>query len=416
MGRLAINGGAPVRRRPYPAWPAPDRHEAMLLSEVVASGKWGRYEGPMVERFEKDFARYQDAGHALAVSNGTIALEVALRALEIGAGDEVIVPPYTFVATATAPLMVNAIPVFVDVEPSTWNLDPDRIEAAITSRTRAIIPVHFAGLPADMDRILEIARRRGLFVLEDCAHAHGATWRGRKVGALGDMGAFSFQSSKNLTCGEGGAVTSDDENLISRAFSIHTFGRVPGRPWYEHHCLSSNYRLTEMQAALLVAGMIRLEAQAGQRLASARILDEGLAGFPGLEPIGTGDLRVTRRAYHLYTVRYSREHWKGLPKERLCEAIRAEGVPLQGGYDFPVHRQPFFQRRSFAAHGCPVDCPRHGAEVAYTGVEMPVADKICNEEGLWLFHAVLLGSEDDVRDVLRALTKVYENLDELAAH
>lgn len=413
MSRLAINGGMPVRSKPFPAWPVHDRRELEMMSEVVASGKWGRYEGPMAERFETEFAQYQDAGHALAVLNGTIALEVALRALGVGAGDEVIVPPYTFVATATAPLMVNAVPVFVDVDPATWNIAPDKIEAAITGRTRAIIPVHFAGLPADMDRITEIARRRDLFVLEDCAHAHGASWRGRKVGALGDMGAFSFQSSKNLTCGEGGAIVSDDEKLIARAFSIHTFGRVPGRPWYEHHCLSSNYRLTEMQAALLLAGLTRLEAQTELRLANARILDEGLAKLPGLVPVGTGDPRVTRRAYHLYVFRYAREQWRDLPKERLCEAVRAEGIPLQGGYEIPVHRQPFFQNRSFGAHGCPVDCPRYGEEADYTRVEMPVADRICAEEGLWLFHGVLLGAEEDMRDVLSALTKVYENLDEL---
>ncbi|MGE5599648.1 MAG: DegT/DnrJ/EryC1/StrS family aminotransferase, partial [Bacteroidota bacterium] len=210
MSRLAINGGTPVRSGPFPSWPVHDRRELEMMEEVVSSGKWGRYEGSMVERFEKEFARYHDARQALAVLNGTIALEVALRALGVGAGDEVIVPPYTFVATATAPLMANAVPVFVDVDPATWNIDPEKIEAAITGRTRAIIPVHFAGLPADMDRIQEIARRHGLFVLEDCAHAHGATWQGRKVGALGDMGAFSFQSSKNLSCGEGGAVTSND--------------------------------------------------------------------------------------------------------------------------------------------------------------------------------------------------------------
>lgn len=413
MSRLAINGGTPVRSGPFPSWPVHDRRELEMMEEVVSSGKWGRYEGSMVERFEKEFARYHDARQALAVLNGTIALEVALRALGVGAGDEVIVPPYTFVATATAPLMANAVPVFVDVDPATWNIDPEKIEAAITGRTRAIIPVHFAGLPADMDRIQEIARRHGLFVLEDCAHAHGATWQGRKVGALGDMGAFSFQSSKNLSCGEGGAVTSNDEDLIGRAFSIHTFGRVPGRPWYEHHSLSSNYRLTEMQAALLLAGLARLEAQTELRLANARILDAGLAGLPGLVPVGTGDPRVTRRAYHLYTIRYFSEYWRDLPKKRLCEAVRAEGVPLQGGYDIPVHRQPFFQSRAFGAHGCPVDCPLYGGDLDYTRVEMPNADRICAEEGLWLFQAVLLGTADDMNDVIRALTKVYENLDEL---
>jgi dTDP-4-amino-4,6-dideoxygalactose transaminase len=288
MSVLAINGASPVRTEPFSAWPVHDQQEVKAITQVVESGKWWRFayatgvevqeridagEISKVLEFSRAFAQHQQAQYGIAVANGTGSLEIIFKALGIGPGDEVIVPAYTYVASATAVLQVNAVPIFVDVDPETYNLNPDLLEAAITPRTKAIEPVHFGGQPADMDRILEIAQKHGLFVVEDAAHAHGSEWRGRKVGALGDAGSFSFQSSKNMTAGEGGIILTNDTNLAERCDSLLWAGREKGRPWYEFHRLGWNYRLTEFQAAILLIQLGRLEAQNERRMENARYLN-----------------------------------------------------------------------------------------------------------------------------------------------
>src|SRR5947209_3792751 len=218
--RLAFHGGPPVRARPWPRWPVFDEREVEALAEVVRSGRWSVHGGTKVNGFAEQFARLHDARFAAPCTNGTQAIEIALRAVGVKAGDEVIVPPYTFIATASAVVQVNAVPVFVDIDPDTYNLDPRHVEAAITERTAAIVAVHVAGCPAEMDALGEIARRRGLKLVEDAAQAVGAAWRGRRVGALGDAGTFSFQASKNLNAGEGGIVVTDQEAVYETAWSL----------------------------------------------------------------------------------------------------------------------------------------------------------------------------------------------------
>jgi len=255
----------PIRTKPWPTWPQWGDEEKQYLQEVLESNEWGGFNEKVAE-FEQIFAQRHQAKHCLAVANGTISLEAALRVLGIGPGDEVIVPPYTFIATANAPRLVGATPVFADIEPDTYNLDAAAVEAAIGPKTKAIIPVHFAGHPADLDALLPLAQKHGLAVIEDAAHAHGSTWRGQPIGALGDIGSFSLQASKNLTAGEGGILVTNDDDLALGLWSFVNQGRVPEGIWYEHPNLGSNLRITGWQAAILLAQMKRFEAQLARRM------------------------------------------------------------------------------------------------------------------------------------------------------
>src|SRR5690606_28602609 len=237
---LAVNGGEPVRSTPFPAWPTADSADEAALLDVLRSGKWGSTHGDLVARFEREFAQYQHARFGVCVCNGTLALAAALRAVGVGLGDEVVVPPYTFIASAAAVTFVGAIPVFADIDPDTHLLDPQAVEAVISERTKAVMPVHIAGRPCDMDAFAELGRRHGVAIIEDSAQAHGAEWKGRRVGALGDVGTFSFQTSKNVSAGEGGIVVTNDEALADRLYSIANVGRVRGGGWYEHQHLGYN--------------------------------------------------------------------------------------------------------------------------------------------------------------------------------
>ena len=411
MSSLAILGGTPVRRpvaeggQPFPGWPESGPEEAEALAGVLQSRRWGRHGEGEIERFERRFAELHGAHFGLAVTSGTVALRVALMACGIEAGDEVIVPPYTFLATATAVVECNAIPVFVDIEPESYNLDPTLLAAAITPRTRAIMPVHFAGLPADMDAILAVAAPRRIAVIEDAAHAHGGQYRGRPVGALGAVGCFSFQSSKNLNSGEGGAVLTNDERLYDAARAFHNCGRRPEGLWYEHHVISGNYRITEFQAALLNAQLDRFAEQAGRREVNGTALARRIAQIPGLMvQAPRGDAAGTRHTYHLFLFRYDSAVY-GVPKDVYIQAVRAEGIPLDGGYPVPLHRQPLFQDLAFG----PYTAYRHTRpDLDYTQVRCPVAEYACSAEALWIYQSALLGSPDDLDDIAAALEKVYE--------
>jgi dTDP-4-amino-4,6-dideoxygalactose transaminase len=376
-----------------------DKTEEDAILEVVRSGKWWSVEGTKVREFEAAFARFQDAQFAVCVTNGTAALEVSLRAAHIGCGDEVIVPPYTFIATATAVLSVGATPVFVDVEEESLNIDPTKIEEAITPRTRAIIPVHIAGCPADMDGVLEVARKHNLLVIEDAAQAHAAEWKGTKVGAIGDMGCFSFQASKNLNAGEGGAVLTNNPHWADQVWSVHNVGRVRGGRWYEHHVLGSNFRMTEFQAAILLAQLKRLPEQTERRTQNARKLTEMLSQIPGIRP-PRPDPRVTRHAYHLYIFRYDKSHFGGRPREDFLKALSAEGIPCTAGY-VPLYKERVFLNRPISKDLCQLSTLKD-----YSKVHCPVCERACYEEAVWLYQNMLLGDEQDMEDIATAIAKV----------
>ena len=408
MPALAILGGTPVRTRPFPKWPEFGPPEEEALRNALHGPYWGLFGHGEIERFQQRFAEYQHAKYAVAVANGTVALRIALLAAGIRAGDEVVVPPYTFLATASAVVECNATPVFVDVQLDTFNIDPGAVEAAITPRTRALIPVHLGGLPADMDALLAIARRHDLVVIEDAAHAHGAELNGRRLGSLGHLGCFSFQSSKNLTCGEGGAVVTSDAQLFERVRSIHNCGRRPEGPWYAHHTLSGNYRITEFQAALLNCQLDRLEEQTQRRERNALALTRRLEHIPGICP-QVRPAPPIRHAYHLYILRYDPVTY-GVPRAVFVKVLEAEGIPASAGYPIPLYQQPLFAQRDFGPYSAVL---ASRPEFDFADVRCPNCERLCAAEGVWLYQSTLLGPPEDIADIARAFEKVYEHRQEL---
>jgi dTDP-4-amino-4,6-dideoxygalactose transaminase len=409
MAKLAINGGERTRTRPWPAWPVRDERDEQAVLAVVRSGKWGRLTGDRVRTFEERFATYQGAAFGIAVVNGSVALRIALLAAGIEAGDEVVVPPYTFSATAMSVVEANAVPIFADIAEDTGCLDPAAFERAITPRTRAVIPVHLGGQAADMDRICAIAKERGIVVIEDAAHAHGARYGARGLGAIGDLGCFSFQASKNLTAGEGGIILTNSPELAERCHSIHHCGRARGGGWYEHRILGSNYRLSELQGALLLSQLDRLEEQTERRNANGLYLNEKLARIPGIRPMARG-LGEDRHAYHLYLFRYDAEAFGGLPRQRFVEALGAEGVPCAEGYTIPLYRQEFFLAKAFG----PYTAWRESRpDLDYASMVCPVCERLSAETGCWLPQPLLLGTREDMDDIVRAVAKVQANAGEL---
>lgn len=403
--QLAIKGGKPVRTKPFTSWPIHDEKERKAVLEVLESGKW--WHGENVRKFEEEYAAYQDAKFGITSVNGTTALYIALIAAGVGAGDEVIVPPYTFVATASSVLNANAIPIFADIDLKTWNLDPKAAEAAITSRTKAIMPVHFGGLPADMDRINRIAKKHNLMVIEDAAHAWGTKWRGKGAGALGHLGGFSFQVSKNITAGEGGITLTDDEELADRARSYSNCGRSQKGAWYEHFLLGGNYRMTEFQAAILRCQLKRLPAHVKKREQNAAYLNEQLSQVPGIHTI-PNDKRVTQRSYHLYELRFVPEEFGSITLDQFLAAMRAEGVPGGRGYPHPLYKNELFLKKGKGRKFCPVSCPYYGKKIDYSKVFCPNAELLC-QQAIFMGHSMLLGTKKDMQDVVRAVQKVYDN-------
>jgi dTDP-4-amino-4,6-dideoxygalactose transaminase len=393
MTRLALFGGEPIRKTPFARWPQFDEREQAALIEVLESGVWGGY-NPKVAEFEQAFADFHAAKYGVTAANGTVTLETALLAVGVQAGDEVIVPPISFIATATAVLRVGATPVFADIDEATYNLDPAHIREALTERTRAIIPVHFAGQAAELDAMLEIAEEYDLALIEDCAHAHGATWRGRRVGSFGTFGSFSFQASKNMTAGEGGILITNDQTLAERARSVCNQGRRSGGAWYEHVRLGTNYRLSGWQAAVLLAQLERLPQQLETRAANAKYLADQLSQFD-IVTTPYVDERVTCHSYYLYPLRLNRERFPDLSKEKFARALGAEGIPVAEGYPHPLYRNHVFELHAHRRGDC------------------PAAERMC-EEVCWVSHEIMLARQEDLRDFVAAVAKLSEHAVELA--
>lgn len=401
-GRSALKGGSPQHKKRWPKWPLFSNAEERTLLRVLRSGVWG-LGGTANDEFAGQFAEYQGAKYGVTCSNGTVALEVALRSLGIGYGDEVITSAYTFMATAQSVLYVNARPIFVDIEADTYNLDPSKIEEAITDRTRAIMPVHIGGAPTNMDEIMRIAKKNGLRVVEDSAQAHGAKWGERGAGAIGDYGTFSFQSSKNINCGEGGAILTNDEELAQLAWSYMNCGRIKAGRRYEHRVLGSNFRLGEFQAAILLAQLPRAKRLFEKRERNARYLDERLSEIEGIGPLRYPT--KARSAYHLYIFRYRKEHFGNLARDKFLEALRAEGIPASPGY------VPLYRENAFLNFRLP--CDDNGFGEYCRNLQLPVTEKACSEEGIWLGQTTLLASRSEMDDIADAIVKVQDNLSEL---
>ncbi len=407
MEKLAILGGKPTKTKDFPAWPQFDQKEEKALLEVLHSGVWWRTPGTKTLDFEQKFAEYHQAQHGIACTNGTAALEIVMEALGIGLGDEVIVPDYTFVASASAVLFTGAMPVFVDVDHGTYCLDPEKVEAAITPRTKAIVAVHVAGHPADLDQLQEICWIHNLDLIEDSAHAHGSEWKGHKVGSIGTAGTFSFQASKLMTAGEGGMIITNHDDLAVRIRSIHDCGRIPGRWFYAHYIYGSNYRLSEWQGAVLTQQLSRLDEQAYRRSRNAAYLNKALAEIDGIQPQAL-DPRVTRNGHYCYIFRYDSEAFDGLGIDNFIQAFNAEGIPTQASYP-PVHALDVFQNGEFRKRLA----PEHAKEpFEFIQADFPVSQDAA-EHTVWIVHRALLGDVGDTEEIVAAVKKIQRNAREL---
>lgn len=396
--RPAILRGTPVRAgKSWPVWPHWDEGERSSLGEVLESGVWSSPVGKEATGFAAEFAEFMGARHGLALTNGTHTLEAALAACDVGAGDEVIVPALTFIATATSVLAVNATPIIVDVDPDSLCIDVAAAEAAVTERTRAIIPVHLAGVACDMDALRDLCKRRDLVLIEDCAHAHGTRWRGCGVGTFGSFGSFSFQANKLMTAGEGGALITDDAALRGRAWSYVNCGRA-GEHWYHHVSYGSNLRMTEWQAAVLRAQLRRYPGQQRTREERASLLDAELEAIPGLRP-QRSDPRMDSRAHYAYVFHYDPAQFAGLSAAGFEAALTHEGIPLAGKYkslnDFKLFREANFGPRLRGS----------APKVDYAALTLPHAEHAAAST-IWLDHRVLLAGPEDALDVVRAISRI----------
>jgi dTDP-4-amino-4,6-dideoxygalactose transaminase len=408
MAELAIAGGRPVRTTPYPDWPHGDDEDVAAVEEVVRGGRWGGFPepGPKAEAFEEDFASYQGARHGVLMANGTVTMEVALKALGIGWGHEVIIPALTFAATVYAPIAAGALPVIVDVTSDTWTIDPDLVEAAITPRTRAIMPVHLGHQMADMDRVMEIADARGLAVVEDCAHAHGQRWNGVGAGCIGDFGSFSHQSSKIMTAGEGGSLLTNDDRLARLAHSIIDCGRPKDEAETEY-TFGANYRLGELQAALLTVAMRRFPEQQAQRATLGAIF-EGMAEDVAGVRVMPHDPRITRWSFYRYVVAIEPEAFAGRTNSVVCDALEAEGVGAWTGYE-PMSNYDLFQP---SLSRLPV-AVEHASRLDPATMSFPVAEAAGLRESVYIDENVFRSDRAGVEQAVEALAKIQRHADEL---
>ncbi len=419
MKTLALHGGIPVRdakEKPWPKWPVWDQNEEKALLEVLKSGVWS-YNGPKETEFDKNFAEFSGVKYAISAANGTVTLQMALEACGIGIGDEVILPGLTWQASAATILDVNATPILVDVCEDSWCIDPKAIEAAITPRTKAIMPVHLYGSFCNMDEILKISQKHNLWVIEDCAHKHGGEWNGKKAGSIGDIGSFSFQLSKHLTAGEGGVVTTNNFELAERLDALRNCGRRPigmdesvdkGAGLYSdqgNFLQSGNFRITEFQAAILVEGLKRLPAQNAVRDENGMYLNSLLTKIPGLLPMKR-DIRETKEAYFNFAFRYNQAKFKGLPVAKFREALSAEiGIQATASYE------PLNKCSLYVPHTKPA---RHKLSESYwkeidpKRFDLPVCDRIYYEESVCLHHKVLMGTKADIDMIAAAIQKIHD--------
>jgi perosamine synthetase len=409
--KLAINGGEKTHTSPWPKWPYWDESAEQGILEMYRSGRWWRGNGEYVAEFEKKYATLMGAKRCLATASGTTALIVALDVLGVDAGDEVLVSPYTFIATYNAIFAHKALPVFIDSDPETFLIDPKKIEARITERTAAIVPVHIYGLPVDMDSVNKAAKSHNLKVVEDACQAWLAEYRGKRTGTLGDLGCFSFQNSKHLPAGEGGAILGNDDAVMDRCHSFHNCGRpyggmksAPGYPFR-----GGNYRMQQSQALILMSQMKRFEKDNDVRLASALYLDNKLKEIPGIIPYKLAE-GATRAVYHLYPFRYVREKFNNIPKEKFLRALSAEGIPCSSGYG-KQNKDGLFEE-AFNSRGYKRLFSESRIKQWRDENYLPGNDQLC-DQAVTFSQSMLLGSKADMDDIVNSITKIYENRDSL---
>ena len=400
MSELAIFGGEPVNTEPWPKWPNAGERERELVEEVLSSDLWGGTGfGPKITELNDRFAGYCGVKYGVSVCNGTVSMELTLAAWGIGHGDEVIVPAATFGATPIAVHRAGATVVYVDIDPKTLNLDPEKTSAAISDKTRAIIPVHIGGHPVDMDPIMEITSDRGIKVLEDAAQSHGAIYKRRKVGSLGDAASFSFQQSKNMQSGEGGIVVSNDKELIDIInYSLSKFGRGIRNQYFAHihHRLASNASYTEIQAAIALAQLERLEEQTELRAKNAKRLYAAMEEIKGIEPL-TWQPYCDRHGHHLVIARFVNENFEGIGRSQFLAALSEEGIPCSSFYPMPLWKQPMY---------------KNDRSLKYRETSCPVTEAACREI-IFFEQALFLAEPERVDLIGEAMKKVREHAGEL---
>ena len=403
----AILGGPQAHSGIFPAWPVVSETEEKAMSDVLQSKKWCRLGSNKVDNFETEYKKLTGAKHCLATSSGTSALYTLLGALDIGPGDEVIIPVYTFIATYNVVVLNYALPVFVDTDIESFQIDANKIEAAITKQTKVIMPVHIGGSPANLDKILEISRKSNIPVIEDACQAHLAEWRGQKVGNQGLAGAFSFQASKNLNSGEGGAIITNDEKLAQTCYSFHNQGqggRVTGfNPGTGTR--GTNMRLSEFQGNLLLAQMTRVVEQTNRRTENANYLTKLLNGIPGITPAKLYE-GTTRSAYHLFMFRYDKNHFAGLSRTKFMDALTKEGVPCSNGYGM-MNKNEYVTGLAKNKHYLSI----YGEKTMNQWLERnqcPQNDLLTSEQSVWFFQNMLLGPKTDMDQIAEAILKIQK--------
>ncbi|GEO04770.1 3-amino-5-hydroxybenzoate synthase [Adhaeribacter aerolatus] len=409
----ALLGGPKAHPGAFPSWPLFDQSEEKALLDVLRSKVWGRLGGKVVATFEKEYQQLLGAKHCLGVSSGTSALYTILGALEIGPGDEVIIPPYTFIATYNVVVLNYALPVFVDTDIESFQIDANKIENAVTPQTKVIMPVHVGGSPANLDKILEVGRRRNIPVVEDACQAHLAEWKGRKVGTYGLAGAFSFQASKNLNSAEGGAISTNDEQFARTCYSFHNQGQGGNATAYNpgSGTRATNLRLTEFQGALLLAQMARVAEQTKRRNENATYLSKLFSEIPGIKPAKLYD-GTTSSAYHLYMFRFDKKQFGGLDRAQFLKALSAEGVPCSAGYG-QMNKDAYVTGLAQNKHYLRI----YGEKTMQQWLERnqcPQNDILSSEQGVWLTQNMLLGSKTDMEQIADAVQKIHKYSRELA--
>jgi dTDP-4-amino-4,6-dideoxygalactose transaminase len=408
----AILGGPKAHEGMFPDWPVIGQPESKALEEVLQSKKWCRLGSNKVDNFETEFKKVTGAAHVLATSSGTSALLTLLGALDIGPGDEIIIPVYTFIATYNVVVLNYALPIFVDTDIESFQIDANKIEAAITKQTKVIMPVHMGGSPADMDKILELSQKTRIPVIEDACQAHLASWRGKMVGTYGLAGAFSFQASKNLNSGEGGAILTNDEKFAYKCYSFHNQGqggRVTGfNPGTGTR--GANFRLTEFQGNLLLAQMTRVEEQTNLRTENANYLSKMLKEIKGITPAKLYE-GTTRSAYHLYMFRYDKNHFAGLSRDKFLEALTKEGVPCSNGYGM-MNKNAYVTGLAKNKHYLNI----YGEKTMNEWLERnqcPQNDILTSEQSVWFFQNMLLGSRTEMEQIVKAILKIQKYAPEI---
>ena len=399
---LAIFGGEPVKKTEFMSWPVTKELDKELLLETIRSGKWSN--GSKKAEFEARFAADCDVKHVFAVANGTVSLELILRGLGIGYGDEVILPPYTFVATLSSIVFAGATPVFADIDRGTYDISPASVEEKITPNTKAIVAVAIGGCPPDLDALTEIAQKYNVKLIVDAAQGVGAIWNGKSICAYGDAASISCQNSKNLTSGEGGIITTNHDELAAAIAQMLRGGYVEDENGERvYTTVGQDQNISEFQASLLLSQYDKLYAEMAVREKNAAYLAGRMKTMEFAHAMNYDD-RIDRHAYHLFVIRLDSEKFaeKGITREQFIKALNAEGIPLSVGYNplytFPCITVPYTEELI-------------GTKI--TVENLPESELAAYKEGTWLYQACLLGTREDMDMIADAMIKVWEHADEI---